>query len=286
MITTPQQPMVHGSVPTPEVGTRSKGSKTRRRVTKALTIAGGAVVALLALGWVGLHIQPAPFAAIPRPAAPPETMPIPAGLPAPVERYYRVTYGDRVPVITSGVLSGRGTLRLFHITFPLRFRFIHAADRSFRAYFELSIFGLPLMKIDEHYVDGKFVAERGPFGVEANEPKTGDHGAALRMWGEWVSWLPAMLLTDRDVRWEPVDDTTALLVVPVGAAQERAIVRFDPVTGKVQYYEAMKYKYPADTTKTLWVNAVWFGDTPWATFNIEDAVYNVPVDTSLKAKGP
>jgi hypothetical protein len=41
-----------------------------------------------------------------------------------------------------------------------------------------------------------------------------------------------------------------------------------------------------DTTKTLWVNAVWFGERLCAAFNIEDVGYNVDVDTSLGAKGP
>ena len=48
----------------------------------------------------------------------------------------------------------------------------------------------------------------------------------------------------------------------------------------------MKYKRASDTTKTLWVNAVWFGEKPWATFEVEDIVYNAPVDISLAAKGP
>jgi hypothetical protein len=98
-----------------------------------------------------------------------------------------------------------------------------------------------------------------------------------------------MILTNPHVHWEPIDDTMALLVVPFGEGQadeEHLIVRFDPVTGKVQYVEALKYKKATDTTKTLWINAVWFGDRPWAVFNIEDTAYNVEVDTSLMAKGP
>jgi hypothetical protein len=48
----------------------------------------------------------------------------------------------------------------------------------------------------------------------------------------------------------------------------------------------MKYKTSADTTKTLWINAVWFGDRPWAAFNIEDIAYNVPVNLSMASRGP
>jgi uncharacterized protein DUF6544 len=197
-----------------------------------------------------------------------------------------VTYGERVPLITSAVISGRGTMRPFAgISFPARFRFIHEAGRTFRAYFELTVCGLPIMKVDEHYVDGRFRQEGTPAGVEEGEPKL-DHSANGRMWAEWATWLPAMLLTDPQVRWMPIDDTTALLVVPFAQAQEHLIARFDPETGKLQYVEMMKYKHADDTTKTLWINAVWFGDRPWAEFNIEDVTYNVGVDTSLAAKGP
>ena len=252
----------------------------------ALMITGGILAALGGLGWLGLHVQPPPFPAIPPRSAALDTIPLPTGLPAPVERFYRQTYGERIPVITTAVISGRGTMRPFGgITFPLRFRFTHEAERNFRAYFELTFFGLPLMKVDEHYVDGKFRQEGTPAGIEEGEPKL-DHSANLRMWAEWATWLPAMLLTDEQVRWEPIDDATALLVVPFGEQQERLVVRFDPTTGKLQYVEAMKYKNATDTTKTLWVNAVWFGDRPWAAFTVEDIAYNVDVDTSLSAKGP
>jgi hypothetical protein len=250
----------------------------------ALAYTGATLAALFGLGWAGLQVQPAPFPAVPPLPILPETISLQAGLPAPVERFYRATYGERVPDISSAVISGRGTIRLFGITFPMRFRFIHESERNFRSYFEVTAFGLPLMKVNEHYVDGKFRQEL-PFGVEEGQPKV-DHSAGLRMWAEWATWLPAMLLADPQVRWEPIDDSTALLVVPAGTEQERLVVRFDETSGTLQYVEAVKYKDARATSKTLWVNAVWFGETPWASFDVEDVVYNVPVDTSLAAKGP
>ena len=243
----------------------------------------GVAAALVGAAGVGLRRAPAPFPIV-MSAAPLETFPLPQGLPAPVERFYRVTYGERMPVIRTAVLSGRGRLSLGPVAFPMRFRFIHEAGRAFRSYFELTVFGQPVMKVNEHFVEGKFRQEL-PFAVEEGEPKI-DHSAAIRMWSEWVTWLPALLLTDPDARWEPVDATTALLVVPYEGQQERLVVRFDPTTGKAQYVEGMKYKQPSDTTKTLWVNAVWFGDRPWATFTVEDIVYNAAVSTSREVRGP
>ena len=256
----------------------------KHRLGTASLVAGSLAAAPAGLLLAGLRVRPAPFAPVTPPAEPPETLPVPGDLPAPVERFYRRIYGDRVPVITTAVLSGRGWMRLNGITFPVRCRFIHEAARNFRAYFELTLFGWPVIKANEHYLNGKFRQEL-PFGVEEGEPKI-DHSAALRMWAEWVLWAPAMLLTDPAVRWEPADESTALLAVPIGETQERLVVRFDPATGEAQYVEAMKYKHPTDIKKTLWVNAIWLGDKPWADFTIEDKVYNARVDTSLGRKGP
>ena len=246
---------------------------------KRLVVPGAAAL----VAGAGLRVAPAPFPSVVS-AAPLETFPLPAGLPAPVERFYRVTYGERVPRIRTAVLSGRGRLSLGPVAFPMRFRFIHEAARAFRSYFELCVFGQPVMKVNEHFVGGKFRQEL-PFAVEEGEPKI-DHSAAIRMWSEWVTWLPALLLTDEEARWEPVDETMALLVVPYEGQPERLVVRFDPATGKVQYVEGMKYKQPSDPTKTLWVNAVWFGDRPWATFTVEDLVLNAAVNTSREVRGP
>jgi hypothetical protein len=72
--------------------------------------------------------------------------------------------------------------------------------------------------------------------VEENEPKN-DHGANVRMWAEWVLWLPAALLTDPQVEWRPIDEETALLVVPFGDEEDHLVVCFDPETRKPLYVE-------------------------------------------------
>ena len=38
------------------------------------------------------------------------------------------------------------------IAFPARFRFIHEAGRGYRHYIEATVFGLPLMKVNERYL--------------------------------------------------------------------------------------------------------------------------------------
>jgi hypothetical protein len=262
----------------------SSTARARHPIAKAFTVTGGILAALLGLGWTGLQIQPAPFPAIAQPSATRETVPLPADLPAPVARFYRQTYGEQVPLIRSAVITGRGTLRLNGLTLPVRFRFTHEAGRSYRHYIEATLFGLPLLKVNEYYVNDQ---ERMvfPWGVQEGNPKL-DQGGNLGMWAEMLRWLPASLLADPRVHWEPVDDETALLVVPFKEGQERFVVRFDPGSGQIRYWEVMRYK-DGSGDKTLWVNGAWFDDgRPWAEFNSEAVVYNVAVDTSFAASGP
>lgn len=269
---------------------------------KVLLILAGIVLALLVLGWVGLHITPGPFPAFPqRTAATLETVPLPQGLPAPVERFYRQLYGDTVPAINSAVLTGRGYLRVNGITFPARFRFTHSAEQGYRHYIEATWFGLPLLKVNEHFLEGKSRLEL-PFGV--SEGPNVDQGANLALWAEAI-WFPSIWTTDQRAHWEAVDADTALLVVPFGEHQQRFVVRFGPESGMLQLMESMRYKNPDSASKTLWLNEAlewksingttipqvgaitWLDEgTPWAVFTIEDVVYNVDVQAYIRANGP
>jgi hypothetical protein len=187
------------------------------------------------------------------------------------------------------------------IAFPARFRFIHSAGRSYRHYFETTVWGVPVLHADEYYVHGKGRMEL-PWGVD--EGAQIDQGANLSLWGESF-WLPAILLTDGRVHWEPIDAVTALLMVPFAEEEERFVVHFDSQTGMPCLLESMRYKGTTATTTTLWLNemhrwaqvngfllptasAVRWGDegTPWLRLHIEDVVYNIEVDTSPAVKGP
>ncbi|MGB3906690.1 MAG: DUF6544 family protein, partial [Anaerolineae bacterium] len=130
----------------------------------------GALGVVLAGGWLGLRVKPQPFPAYSEQTPALKTVELPADLPAPVSRFYKTIIGDGVPVIESAVITGRGTLRFLGVTFPSRLRFIHTAGQDYRHYIEATIFGYPLIKVNEYYLDGNARMEL-PVGVIENEPK-------------------------------------------------------------------------------------------------------------------
>lgn len=260
------------------------------------------IVALVVIGWIGLRVKPAPFdsLSLPSSTATPATMPLPQGLPAPVDRFYRQVYGDEVPVVKTAVITGRASMRIAGITFPARFRFTHDAGNGYRHYIEATFLGLPLMKVNEHFLNGIGRMEL-PIGVE--EGPTINQGANLALWGEAI-WFPTLWVTDPRARWEPVDAVTALLFVPFADEEEQFVVRFDPETGRPFLLEAMRYKGTQAVGKTLWLSealawgvindhptfatgaVTWFDEgTPWAIFTAESLVTNVDVSAYIQAKG-
>lgn len=181
-------------------------------IRNLILIVVGVILVLLVLGWLGLHIKPQAFPEYAEKSPELKTIPLPAGLPAPVERFYSTVYGETIPVIETVVIQGRAVIRpVMNIPFPARFVFVHNAGRDYRHYIEATLFGLPLLKVNEGYVDGESFFE-SPMGTYYDDPNT-NQGANLALWAE-AAWFPALWLTDGRARWEAMDAQTARLYVP------------------------------------------------------------------------
>jgi hypothetical protein len=264
---------------------------------KVLAVVGGALVTGGLLGVVGLRVTPA---SLPDPdvvGGEITWVALPDGLPPPVERFYTTLYGEEVPVVDSAVLSGRGTMRVNGLTLPVRWRFTHDAGRAYRHHIEATFLGRRLLSVHETYRDGVARLEL-PFGV--SEGPQVDQGANLALWAEAV-WLPAIWVTDERVRWEPVDEHTALLVLPGPDGEEVAVARFDPGSGLLRLLESMRFKGEDAEERTLWLNdaerwgevdgwtlpietsVTWLDDgSPWARLTTEQVIYNADVTALLE----
>lgn len=296
--------MKASSILTTPTYVRQRAEKTwRTRMIQILLWAVGIAVLLIFLLWLGLQIPPAPFPTFAQSSGNVETIALPQNLPAPVARFYQKMYGDKIPVIKSAVFTGRAEMRPFGpLMLPARFRFTHVTGQAYRHYIEVTLFGFPIMQVNERYVDQHARMET-PAGIEEGENL--DQGANLGLWSETV-WIPAVYLTDPRVRWEAVDENTSILVVPFkDNAEEHYVVRFNPQTGLIEWMESMRYHGAASTEKVLWLNqslewetingqlfntrgaAIWMDDgKPWAIFEIEDIRLNVDVSEYIRVKGP
>ena len=261
------------------------------------------LAALIFIGWLGLQFKPSAF---PRYEAQPtttKTIPIPDNLPAPVERFYRAAYGETIPVIESAVIQGHATVRPFmNIPLPARFLFVHNVGKDYRHYIEATWFGLPIMKVNEGYVDEASFFE-APVGNIHDDAST-NQAANLAVWAE-AGWFPSIWLTDSRVRWEAVDERTALLFVPFEDKLENFVVRFNPETGMIDTMEAMRFRDSGDAArKILWIttadkgpniegsnissvgSATWLDQgKPWATFSLEEVHFNVDVSEYIYQRG-
>jgi len=216
----------------------------------AIGVAGG-FAALTGIGWIGLHVPPANLD-MPHDAHPVlDMVAVPNGLPAPVQRYYDVAFGERVPRIDSMVVYGRARAN-FGIWLPLRYRLSHRPGHTFERYMEITWFGLPILKAVDRYVNG--AGATGPVGNEATGPAI-DQGANMILWAE-APLMPSLWISDERIRWEAIDDEAARLHFPFsgrenGDGTDELIVHFDPATGLVDHITAQRYR-DAESGKVPW----------------------------------
>jgi hypothetical protein len=260
-------------------------------------IASGTVV-LAGLGWAGLQMSPWN---LPSPVDEPRdfgTVKPPDDLPTPVRRYYQAALGEQIPRVESLVVCGRGRVN-FGLWLTLRYRLVHRPGYAFERYMEITWFGLPVLKAIDRYVDG--VGMTGPLGHAATGSAV-DQGANMILWAE-APLMPSLWITDRRIRWEAVDDTTARLIFPFGDEEDELTVHFDPESGLISHMTALRYrderngKIPWRVDFTSWqtINgvklpariAVTWEDQgkPWSYWDFEDICWNVDISKTLPPPG-
>jgi hypothetical protein len=162
---------------------------------------------------------------------------------------------------------------------------IHTIGRDYRHNFEATFFGMPLLRVNEGYVDGKSFFE-SPMGTYYNNPNT-NQGANLALWAEG-GWFPSTWVIDPQVPYETVDDNTALLFIPFQDQTENFVVRFDPQARLADTVEAIHFKAPNGENKILWITsssrdgsvsyATWLdAGKPWAALSLEQLVFHADV---------
>lgn len=235
-------------------------------------------ISIILLIFIGLNIKPKSYVKIDYAEPELDYQDLPQELPAPVEKFYKLTYGEKIPVIKTATLSGRGTMDL-GIKVPIRFRFTHESGRNFRHDIDLTFFGIPIFKAYETYIDGVGEAKT-PGGIDKGEGF--EQGSNVSLWMETLTWFPAALLTDNRVKWESFDDDSAALTVPYKDKEQKYLIRFNSETGKPQYSEAMKYN-SQKKKEMFWVSGTWFEDgKPWIELNVEDVKFNLDVVKQIR----
>ena len=169
-----------------------------------------------------------------------------------MERFYRTVYGEQIPVIRTVVIKGRADISPFGFKLPARFLFVHNAGKDYRHYIEATWFGLPLMKVNESFVDGHSRFEL-PVGATLEDDASITQAANLGLWAE-ANWFPAIYLTDPRVALGAGGREHGAAVRSVRGEEENFVVRFDPQTGLLTSMEAMRFRDAgAQAKKILWI---------------------------------
>jgi hypothetical protein len=169
-------------------------------------------------------------------------------LPAPVARFRLLAaeQGERA-VETVAIETTAWMRRPWLPRIPLEIRMAHRLGYEFVHDIRIGRRPLTFRFGLDAYVAGHGLMKVGP------SVQTGaefDQGALIALWGEALCF-PASWAGRRDIRWEPVDDDTARLIVRGPEGDIPITVGFDPQTGCPASCEADRYK--AAGPKVGWI---------------------------------
>jgi hypothetical protein len=270
-----------------------------RNATKVAVATANSIALLGGVGWLGLRIKPESFPPHPQRTGDIDTVELPSDLPEPVRKHFRVALGERVPQVETAVVWGRADFKLKGLWAPMRFKSYHVAGREFRRDMEITWFGVPALRGSDAYLRGKGSLKITGLLDVSDEGGKIDQGENLAMWGEAPYTTPSVPVLDPRVRWEPIDATSARLIVPFEKWEEPLRAEFDPKTGLMRQMSGMRYR-GQEEAKTPWRGeysewrtvhgmkvphravAAWEDERePYGIFYVEGAEYNVDISGLL-----
>jgi hypothetical protein len=157
-----------------------------------------------------------------------------AGLPTPVQRYFRAVLKDDQPIIAAATLELAGTFNMSPTReqwkpFTSKQRVVTARPGFLWDARIAMLPGLPVRVIDS-YITGAGLLHAAVLGLFtlADVHGRGEiaRGELMRYFAE-MPWYPTALLPSQGVRWEAVDHTSAHATIVDGALALTLLFRFD-----------------------------------------------------------
>ena len=180
-------------------------------------------------------------------------------LPVPVARFVELATAAHPDPIHTVVIETSAWMRRPKLPpIPLEIRMSHQLGEAF--VHEIRV-GRGVLSVGfglDAFVDGHGLMKVGPSILTG---PTFDQGALIAMWGEALTF-PTAWLSRGDVRWQPIDEDAAWLVVPARDGKVPIKVTFDRASGWPALCEADRYRTPDSMVD-------WFGY--WRDWHVDDA---------------
>ena len=187
------------------------------------------------------------------------------GMPAPVQRYFRLALQDGQPIVTAASVTHTGTFNMSATA--EQWRPFTSTQRviTLRPGFDWAarIMMLPGVPAHVHdaYIAGEGLLHGALFGLVpvvhiAGTPEIA-RGELLRFFAE-AAWYPTALLPSQGVRWEAVDDTSARATLTDGSLAVTMLFRFN-ATGLIDTARAESHARVVDgkTESAPWQGRFW-----------------------------
>ncbi len=156
------------------------------------------------------------------------------GLPAPVKRFFGAALKDGQPIVAAASLTHTGSMNMS--TNAEQWRPFTSSQRVITQRpgfdWDARIMMLPFVPVHVHdaYMAGQGLLRAAVFGLVpvANMAGTPEiaRGELLRFFFAEMAWYPTVLLPSQDVRWEAVDDSSALATLTDGELVVTLLFRF------------------------------------------------------------